>query len=102
MPGLLRDPGFGNLTGSHNRAPAASRGMGRIWLRTEVERVDIAGLAHAAQSLGAEGFKAAEVARGGGELGRDEHLTPERLAQRLDPRHLIDGRADDREVEAVD
>src|ERR1700674_4110120 len=50
----------------------------------------------------AEGFETAAVAGCDSELGGDQHLAPERFAQGLDARDLIDCWSDDREVEAVD
>jgi hypothetical protein len=58
-------------------------------------------LAHSAEEVRTERLKLDSVAGRGGELGRDENPAAQWLAQGLDPRDLVDRRADDREVEAI-
>src|SRR5712692_3005055 len=104
-------------SGCHNAPPAASGGMRRRGLQstgrarlarrlvrsaTRVEPVDLAWLADAAQRVTAERAKAGTVAQRGGEFGGDQEIAAEHLAQQLDPRDLVDGRADDGEIEAID
>src|SRR5713101_10087138 len=74
------------------------------FLRPRVERQgeDLARLAHAAQGMAAERLEAGgATVGGGGEGGRDEDLAIQRLAQRLNARHLVDSGSDDGEVDAV-
>ena len=47
-------------------------------------------------------LEAADVAHHRGQLGRDEHLAAQGLAQGFDARDFVDRRPDHREVEAVD
>ena len=62
----------------------------------ERQREDLACLAHAAQDMVAERLEAGAAALGsGGEGGGDENPTIQRLAQRLEARHLVDGGTDD-------
>src|ERR1700730_8926542 len=68
----------------------------------EIQRVDLARLADAAQRVMAERLEAWAVAQRGGEFGRNEHLAAQRLAQGLDARDLVDRRTDYGEVEAGD
>ncbi len=70
--------------------------------RAEIERVDFSWVAHPAQRVVAERLEAAAVADHCGQLGRDEHPAAQGLTQGLDARDLVDRRADDGEVEAVD
>src|SRR3984957_1507865 len=64
---------------------------------------DLFTLLDAAQSVAAKRLEAAIGALHSlYELGGDQHRATERLAKRLDARHLIDRRADDREVEPID
>src|SRR5258706_2066114 len=66
------------------------------------QREDLARVAHAAQDVAPERLEAGAATLGRrGEGGRDEDLAIEGLAQRLDARHLVDGGADDGEVDAV-
>jgi hypothetical protein len=50
----------------------------------------------------AEWFQPRSISRRSGERGGDKDLATQRLAQCLYPRDLVDRRADDRKVEAID
>ena len=58
-------------------------------------------LAYSSKEVCAERLEPFFVADRGCELGRDENLAAQRLAQGLDPRNFVDRRSDDRKVEAV-
>src|SRR5438132_10217539 len=58
----------------------AQVGCGPARSGVEIERVDLAGLAHAAQRVMAERLEARAVAERGGELRRYQHLAAQRLA----------------------
>src|SRR5579885_1892115 len=59
-------------------------------------------LAHPAQRVAAERDEAAAGTERRGELGGNQKVAAEAVAQRLDARDLVDRRADDGEVEPVD
>ena len=52
--------------------------------------------------MGTKRFKPLSVGDRRGERGRNQDLAAERFAQRFDARHLVDRRADDCEVKAID
>ena len=52
--------------------------------------------------MGTKRFKPFSIGDRRGERGRNQDLAAERFAQRFDPRHLVDRRADDCEVKAID
>src|SRR5436189_208710 len=95
-PSLRRVPILSRARPPRNEVP------GRALLRGQRQGEDLARLTDAAQGVAAERLEAGGAALGrGGELRRDQDLAAQRLAQSLDARDLIDGGADDGEVDAV-
>src|SRR6266404_5976101 len=82
--------------------PCPGGTFGRLEPRTEIEPVDFARLAQAAQRVPAERFEAAAVADRGGKLGGDQYPAAEGFAQGLDACGFVDRRSDHREVEPID
>src|SRR5215471_9828916 len=80
----------------------------RLWKRRrapnptlQLQSVDRAGLANAAQPMMAEKLESLEAADRFGKLGGHQHIATQWLAQGFDACRLIDGRSDYSEIEAI-
>ena len=71
-------------------------------LRLEPQREYLRRLPYPSEDVGTKRFKPLSVGNRRGERGRNEDLAAERFAQRFDARNLVDRRADDCEVKAID
>jgi hypothetical protein len=71
-------------------------------LRLEPQREYLRRLLYPSEDVGTKRFKPLSVGNRRGERGRNEDLAAERFAQRFDARNLVDRRADDCEVKAID
>ena len=71
-------------------------------LRLEPQRENLRRLPYPAEPVSTKRFKPLSVGDRRGERGRNENLAAERFAQRFDARNLVDRRADDCEVKAID
>src|SRR5688500_15617368 len=79
-----------------------SKSFGRL-PELRIDREELLRAADAAEGVAADRDEAGAVlrARGGGEGGREQHHLVGRAAHRGDARRLVDGGADDGEVEPV-
>ena len=68
----------------------------------EPQRENLRRLPYPAEDMGTKRFKPLSVGDRRGERGRNQDLAAEWFAQRFDACHLVDRRADDCEVKAID
>src|ERR1700677_2595376 len=93
---------------SRQKSPARPRtrliaGPGRSPLGAQLQREDLLVLLDAAQGVPAKRLESAIGNRHPiHEFGGNQDRAAQRLAKRLDARHLVDRRADDREIEPID
>jgi hypothetical protein len=84
------------------RREACSSGLVRSPTRQAIlQAIDCACLAYTAQAVPTERYETAVLASGGGEFGRHQHVSSQRLAERFDAGDLVDRGSDHREIEAV-
>ena len=89
-------------TDKEARYPPVPASPFRVGLTLAIEREQFLRAGDAAQGVAAEADEAGAGRAGGlGEGGGEHDILVERAAHAVDARHLVDGRADDREVEAV-